>query len=226
MAGNCSISFMVDYTSSKPIKSATFTYTHTATGATKDYHMDPAPSSNDLITLYPEILTLGDYDLTVKLETTDGSVVATQKSSFKIGDCKGSETREIFYNHGTGNEVTTYSEVDFTIERNGTVVISGEPSRIEYNDPLENWKSFTAEVGDVIKFTTKLIKSGSRGKTEGDMLTYSTTGTNGTVVVNPAAPNLWLLDSQKVGMTEGTMATFTFTVKSGLNYALGTNYIL
>ncbi|WP_415327979.1 hypothetical protein [Chryseobacterium sp. MMS23-Vi53] len=224
MAGNCSISFMVDYTSSKPIKSATFTYTHIATQATKNYHMDPAPSSNDVITLYPEILTLGDYELTVDLETTDGSVVATKKSTFKIGDCKGSETRQIFYNHGTSNEVTTYSEADFKIERNGVLVIPSEPSRIEYNDPLENWKSFTAEVGDTITFTTKLIKSGSSGKTLGDMFIYSTTGASGTVVVNPTAPNLLLLDSQKVGMTEGTIATFTFTVGSGLNYALGTNY--
>lgn len=223
-AAKCSISFKIDYTSSKPIKSAIVTYKHTITNEEKDYHINPAPLSGAPIILYPEIQTPGDYDLKVELTASDGSVVATETSSFKIGNCNGIEIREIFYNHATSYEDTMFTEISFLIEKNGSIMVSNEPAGLGYNDPLESWKSFTAEVGDKITFSTELIRSGSNGKTIGDMFTYSTTGTSGTVVVNPTAPNLLLLDSKKVGLTEGTKATFTFIVRSGLNYALGTNY--
>jgi len=118
--GKCSISFMVDYTSSNPIKSATFTYEHTVTHEKKNYHMDPAPSSGDPITLYPEILTPGDYILTVELETTDGSVVATQTSSFEIGNCSGNNQPTVLLrwddNSATEDRICDSSACSFTIE--------------------------------------------------------------------------------------------------------------
>jgi hypothetical protein len=83
----CNISFMVDYTSSSPLKAATATYKLSGSQVPTIYTIMPPPSIGSVITL-PDITTPGNYDLTITL--TDQNNVTTSKATiFKIGNCEG-----------------------------------------------------------------------------------------------------------------------------------------
>ncbi|MCY1662536.1 hypothetical protein [Chryseobacterium sp. SL1] len=90
-AETCNISFKIDYTSSKPIKSA-IAYYKNKNGSPSDpyseYNINPIPSSSDTVKL-PFIQDEGDYELIVELMDEDG-VIAKEKSLFKIGNCNPS----------------------------------------------------------------------------------------------------------------------------------------
>ncbi|MCX8533043.1 hypothetical protein [Chryseobacterium luquanense] len=222
-AAKCNITFNIDYISSKPIQSATATYKHKISGATNVFSIVPVPLSGQSVHL-PEISTPGDYELVITLTSEDG-IDTTKTSSFKIGNCKGSGDGKVFWNHATIGDDTWKSKINFLIKKNEVVVVETTTAGVGYIDPIEQWESFTAQVGDKIEFSTNLITSGSKGNTIGNMFTYSTTGTTGMVnVMGPTALNPLLMNSQQIGPTNGTKRTFTFTVESGLNYALGTNY--
>lgn len=220
----CNITFEIDYTSSTPIKGATASYRISGSKNPYTVHViDPVPVSGSVVTL-PPIETPGNYDLIVTLKTNEGLSV-NKESFFKIGNCIDSRTRTIFWNHATFTNGKEGTVLNFLAEKNGVLMVDNTESNTGYNYPIEKWKSFTAQVGDKIKFSTNLLKSGSNGKTAGGMSTYSTTGKTGTVDgMYPTAPNTIPMDFQQIGPTSGTKRTFTFTVESGLNYALKTGY--
>jgi len=222
-AAKCNITFNIDYISSKAIQSATATYKHIISGATNVFSIVPVPLSGQSVHL-PEISTPGDYELVITLTSEDGRDT-TKKSSFKIGNCKDSRDRTIFWNHATLLDDTWKSKINFLIKKNEAIVVDTTTAGSGYIDPIEQWESFTARAGDKIEFSTNLILSGSKGSTIGNMFTYSTTGTTGMVnVESPTAFNPLLINSQQIGPDEGTKRTFTFTVEPDLNYVLGTNY--
>ncbi|KFF10886.1 hypothetical protein IW15_17060 [Chryseobacterium soli] len=224
-AAQCEISFEIDYTSSIPVTSAnaitTASYEIQGSGNPVDLgNIDP-----NGLTILPQIQVPEKYDLTVKLSV--GGAFATSTSSFQIGDCNNGEIRTIFYNHAKRPEsYNSNTVVDFLIKKNGQVVVDTKDVNTEYNNPIEQWKSFEARVGDRIEFSTDLIKSGSQGKTTGNMFTYSTTGTTGTVnTPNPSAIDALSLNSQDIGPNTNVKRIFAFIVDSKVNYALGTDYI-
>lgn len=224
-AAQCEISFEIDYTSSIPITSANSTTT-----ASYEIHGSGNPINIGTIdpngiTILPPIQTPGNYDLTVQISA--GGVLATRTDSFQIGNCYGNETRIIFYNHAkrTLNGDSFNTLVNFVIRKNGEIVVDSRDANTQYDSPIDKWKSFEAKVGDRIEFLTDLIKSATDGKTTGDMFTFSTTGTSGTVNgTNPTASGLQLLNSQAIGPNNGTKRIFAFVVAPKVNYALGTDF--
>ncbi|NIF06629.1 hypothetical protein F3J23_14360 [Chryseobacterium sp. Tr-659] len=218
-ASNCNISFELDYASSTPITEAIASYK--ISGSTDPYEVyviDPVPASGSTVVL-PSIETPGKYDLMVTLHSKGATT--NKKSFFHIGECP---TRTIFWNHSVFIRDKLDTVVNFSIKKNGVIIVDTTETGLGYIDPIEKWKSFTAEVGDQIEFTTNLIKSAT-GKTSGGMFTCTTTGKTGTVnVVNPTAPNALFIDYQHIGPDSGTIRNFAFTVDPGLNYALGAGY--
>lgn len=82
----CNISFVIDYTSSTPVTSATAYYKILGSGNPPTiHHITPLPSSGSNVTL-PDIQTPGTYDLNVILKTTNGES-AIKQVFFKIGNC-------------------------------------------------------------------------------------------------------------------------------------------
>ncbi|WP_326984357.1 hypothetical protein VUJ46_07440 [Chryseobacterium sp. MYb264] len=224
-AAPCEISFKIDYTSSVPVTSTNSSASYVISGSgypANETNIDPSQE----ITL-PVIQNSGDYDLKVKL-TVEG-VEATSTGSFKIGDCNNGEVRTIFYNHARrdGNPNDPVSKVNFLIRKNGEEVVLSEVPNVEYDNPIEKWKSFEAKVGDRIEFITDLINSGSSGKTMGGMFTCRTTGKDGTVNGgSPTASDFKLLNSQDIGPDTRAQRIFAFLVEKKLNYALGTDFWL
>ncbi|MDN4014545.1 hypothetical protein QX233_18895 [Chryseobacterium gambrini] len=87
-AETCNISFKIDYTSSKPIKSAIAYYKNKNENPSdpySEYNISPIPSSSDTVKL-PFIPDQGEYELIIELMDEDG-VAVKEKSLFKIGNC-------------------------------------------------------------------------------------------------------------------------------------------
>lgn len=112
----CNISFKVDYTSSKPIKSV-IAYYKNKNGSPSDpyseYNINPIPSSSDTVKL-PFIQDEGDYELIVELMDEDG-VIAKETSSFKIGNCSGDKPKVSIKwrdNSGTEDRICTTSNCE------------------------------------------------------------------------------------------------------------------
>ena len=223
-AEKCDISFKIDYISSLPVTSAIAYYK--IKGSTHSYTVhiiNPVPISGGTVAL-PPIEGVDTYDLLVTLNTKEG-LIANKESSFKIGDCNGSRTRTIFWNHATFIEDKWGTVVSFVIKKNDVIIVDTTKTNTRYIDPIETWQAFTAQIGDKIEFSTKLKLSGTKFRGSGGMFTYSTTGSAGTVnIMNPTAPNTESMDFQHIGPSSGTERVFVFTVNPELNYALGTSF--
>ncbi|WP_394666754.1 hypothetical protein [uncultured Chryseobacterium sp.] len=112
----CNISFKVDYTSSKPIKSA-IAYYKNKNGSPSDpyieYNITPIPNSSDIVKL-PFIPDQGEYELIIELMDEDG-VAVKETSSFKIGNCSGDKPKVSIKwrdNSGTEDRICTTSNCE------------------------------------------------------------------------------------------------------------------
>lgn len=88
---NCNISFKIDYTSSKSITSATYSYKlKSSQNYSNPVLITPLPNSGDLINIPTDGLANGDYDLMITLSS--GSVTTSTNNTFKIGNCPSSSS--------------------------------------------------------------------------------------------------------------------------------------
>lgn len=137
--------------------------------------------------------------------------------------------QKLYWNFATIGVNNYPTVMRFRIQKNGTDYINTTTAiqdNIQYIEQLQNWRGNTSVTpGDAIIFTVTTESSGSEGNTIGSMATYTTTGTSGYVGVigTPLAPNVVTLNSQSVD-PDGGAVTYSFTVTSGVNYALNCTY--
>jgi hypothetical protein len=139
-------------------------------------------------------------------------------------------TQKLYWNFATIGVNNYPTVMRFRIQKNGSDYINTTGSTqnsTQYIEPLQNWMGNTSvSPGDAIIFTVTTVTSGSSGSTIGNMGTYTTTGTSGympNVSGTPVAPNAITLNSQSVD-PDGGAVTYSFTVTSGVNYALNCTY--
>lgn len=138
--------------------------------------------------------------------------------------------QKLYWNFSTIGEQTWATVMRFRIQINGTDYINTTGSTqntSQYLAQLQDWRGNTGiSPGDAVIFTVTTVTSGSGGQTIGSMATYTTTGTSGympNVSGTPVAPNAVTLNSQSVD-PDGGAVTYSFTVTSGVNYALNCTY--
>ena len=126
-------------------------------------------------------------------------------------------------NSDIGQNLGTSVRIKITV--NGNVIINTINAVNSQNYNIESWNSINVNIGDQVKF--EAIVESTSGNSIGNIWGHTTTGTAGTTAtVNPTAPNTTLLfnDFMAPNFVTGHNFTHNFTIQSGLNYSILTDW--